>query len=148
MICLSWNYQGFGNPHIVHELPYLVSVKGPNFVFLIETKCNRNKVENIMNKIGFQLSFVVDSKGISGGLAFLWKDNMDVELSTYTKSHISLNVTLPNLGNKVLLTSFYGSPEASKRIGYWNLLRVLKPQDARAWLCMRDFNEILHQHEK
>lgn len=69
----------------------------------------------IRKKIGFKQSFVVDSKGLSGGVAFLWKDHMEVELTTYTKSHISLKVTLPNLGNKLLLTRFYGSPEASKK---------------------------------
>ncbi|XP_042972839.1 uncharacterized protein LOC122304645 [Carya illinoinensis] len=148
MNCLSWNCRGLGNPRTIRELHHLVKTKVPNFVFLMETKCRRNKVEKIRNQIGFHQSYVVDNRGLSGDLAFLWKDGLEVELETYTRWHISLSVKLPEIENGVTLTWFYGSPEPSKRRGSWELLRALKPQNTNAWLCLGNFNEIMDQSEK
>ncbi|KAJ0008131.1 hypothetical protein Pint_29751 [Pistacia integerrima] len=148
MICISWNCRGLGNPRTVRELHHWVKTKCPNFVFLMETKCNRNKVELIRNKIGFSCSFVVESRGASGGIAMLWKDDKEVDLVSYTQHHISIIVNQPTANQKFILTSFYGHPDVSKRTGSWNLLRELKAQTNMAWLCIGDFNEICHQYEK
>ncbi|KAJ0007624.1 hypothetical protein Pint_29766 [Pistacia integerrima] len=114
----------------------------------METKCNRNKLELIRNKIGFSCSFVVESRGASGGIAMLWKDDKEVDLVSYTQHHISIIVNQPTANKKFILTGFYGHPDASKRTGSWNLLRELKAQTNMAWLCIGDFNEICHQYEK
>lgn len=71
MNCLGWNCRCLGNFLIVHELHLLVKTKSPLLVFLIETKCCREKVEMIRNKIRFENSFVVNNRGWSGGLALL-----------------------------------------------------------------------------
>ncbi|KAJ0017174.1 hypothetical protein Pint_11951 [Pistacia integerrima] len=148
MICISWNCRGLGNPRIVCELHHWVKTKCPDFVFLMETKCNRNKLELIRNKIGFSCSFVVESRRASGGIAMLWKDNKEVDLVSYTQHHISIIVNQPTANQKFILTGFYGHPDASKRTGSWNLLRELKAQSNMTWLCIGDFNEICHQYEK
>ncbi|XP_031254340.1 uncharacterized protein LOC116112330 [Pistacia vera] len=148
MICISWNCRGLGNPWTVCELHHWVKTKCPDFVFLIETKCNRNKLELIRNKIGFSCSFVVESRRASGGIAILWKDDKEVDLVSYTQHHISIIVNQPTANQKFILTGFYGHPDASKRTGSWNLLRELKAQSNMAWLCIGDFNEICHQYEK
>ncbi|XP_042958065.1 uncharacterized protein LOC122293587 [Carya illinoinensis] len=148
MKCISWNFRGLGNPRTVQELHLLVRENVSDFVFLMETKCSRNKVEQIRNQIGFQQSFVVNSKGYRGGLAFLWKDNKDVALETYTRNHISISVKILESECPFILTGFYGNPETSKRNGSLELLKALKPKDDKAWICLRDFDEILHQHEK
>lgn len=70
MIGLSWNYQGFGNPWSVQELHLWVKTKCPSFIFLIETKCKREKVEVVRNKVGFDYSFILESRGFSGRLSF------------------------------------------------------------------------------
>lgn len=51
----------------------------------------------------------MDNIGWSGGLAFYWKDQMEVELESYTQRHISLKITQPVISNKWLLTGFYGN---------------------------------------
>ncbi|KAJ0111527.1 hypothetical protein Patl1_02330 [Pistacia atlantica] len=114
MICFSWNCRGLGNPRTVHELHHWVKIKCPDFVFLIETKCNRNKLEIIRNKIEFSCSFVVDSRGASGGIAMLWKDDKEVDLVSYTQHHISFIVNQSTANQKFILTGFYGHPEALK----------------------------------
>lgn len=79
--------------------------------------------------MGFNKSFIVDSIGRSGGLAFFWKDQMDVELESYTKIHISLKIIQPDKSNKWILTGFYGNPLTAKRAESWRLLKALKPSE-------------------
>ncbi|XP_040996249.1 uncharacterized protein LOC121242444 [Juglans microcarpa x Juglans regia] len=118
MSCLSWNCRGLGNPRTVRELHFLVKNKAPSFVFLMETKCKRSKVEKIKRLLNMENSFVVDCKGLSGGLAFLWKEDVDAVLVSYTMK------------------------------GSWQLLRKLKPENDVGWLCVGDFNEIISTNEK
>ncbi|XP_042969177.1 uncharacterized protein LOC122301882 [Carya illinoinensis] len=148
MIGLSWNCRGFGNPHIVRELHRLVKTKCPNFVFLIETKCSRKKVEEIRNKVGFDSSFVIDSRGFSGGLTFLWNSSDNFNLESYSQQHISLILKKAEVNTEIQFTRFYGSPYTVKRNDSWKLLKLLKPRQDKPWFCFGDFNEILHQHEK
>ncbi|KAF5468931.1 hypothetical protein F2P56_013039 [Juglans regia] len=148
MSCLSWNCQGLGNPWTVRELHLLVKNNVPNFVFLMETKCRRNKVERIKKLLNMENSFIADCKGLSGGLAFLWKAEMDAVLESYTQHHISLKVKNSLDGKTWILTGFYGDPITAKRQGSWQLLRRLKPANDLGWLCVRDFNEIVTTNEK
>ncbi|XP_042944729.1 uncharacterized protein LOC122278616 [Carya illinoinensis] len=144
---LCWNCRGLGNPRTVLELHLWVKVKVPNFVFLMETKCSREKVELVRNLLGFDCSFTVDCRGLSGGLVFLWHGLSNLELESYSRSYISM--IHKGLDDKeMLLTGFYGSPQVDQRENSWSLLRALKPNNGRAWVCAGDFNEILHQHEK
>ncbi|XP_019199079.1 PREDICTED: uncharacterized protein LOC109192832 [Ipomoea nil] len=53
----------------------LASRKKPDFIFLMETKVGRDHAEWLRVKLGFQGLFYVDNRGLSGGLALLWKTN-------------------------------------------------------------------------
>lgn len=116
-------------------------------VFLCETKCKRDKLENIKNKIGFDFNFIVDYIGRSGGLSIFWKKDLKAELHSYSLNHVSLLVFSKSLNKNWLLTGFYRQPVVSKRRQSWNLLRLLKPAPSIPWLCMEDFNEIVSQDE-
>lgn len=125
-----------------------VKSKWPKFVFLMETNCGRKRVEDIRNSMGFDRSFVVESRGLSGGLAFLWNSSDDFALESFSQTHITLLLKREEDMNELLLTGFYGHPSTSQRDGSWQLLGMLKPSNDQAWICFGDFNEILHQHEK
>ncbi|XP_042944540.1 uncharacterized protein LOC122278417 [Carya illinoinensis] len=114
----------------------------------METKCGRKRVEEVRRKLGFDCSFVVDSRGLSGGLAFIWKDRMDFSLENYSQSHISMNLSHQESRQQIMLTGFYGSPETARRGDSWNLLERISPKENKSWLCFGDFNEILYHHEK
>ncbi|KAF5480564.1 hypothetical protein F2P56_001303 [Juglans regia] len=148
MISLSWNCRGLGNPRTVRELQFWVKPKCPNVAFLMETKCGRKKVEEVRKLVGFDRSFVVESKGFSGGLAFLWNNTDDFSLDNYSHNHISLSVKSEETNEDMLVTGFYGHPSTSQRESTWQLLKVLKPNSDKSWICFRDFNEVMHQHEK
>ncbi|XP_042942883.1 uncharacterized protein LOC122277065 [Carya illinoinensis] len=51
-------------------------------------------------------------------------------------------------GTTWTLTGFYGHPKTEKRHESWSLLEALKPTTNSGWLCVGDFNEILHYGEK
>jgi hypothetical protein len=46
----------------------------------METKLQKNKMEMVRPKIGFDNLFVVECVGKSGGLALLWEDGCEVEV--------------------------------------------------------------------
>ncbi|KAL0400945.1 UNVERIFIED_CONTAM: hypothetical protein Slati_4124400 [Sesamum latifolium] len=90
----------------------------------------------------------VESNGRAGGLALLWNKDIDIQLQSLSSHHIDVDVLPKNSDGKWRFTGFYGHPEASQRKESWNLLRRLHGQSAQPWVCIGDFNEILHQEEK
>ncbi|KAG6721378.1 hypothetical protein I3842_03G109300 [Carya illinoinensis] len=103
MNLLNWNCREFRNSRKVCELHLLVKKKFPKVVFLLETKCRRNKVEFIHNKLNFEHSFVVDCIGRGGGIAMMWKKELHADLQSHSKA-------------KWMLTRFYGSPIVAKQV--------------------------------
>lgn len=126
-----------------------MKAKCPNFIFLMETKCKRNKVEYVRNKLGFDNSFVVDSRGLSGGLALILNSSSNACLESYSQNHISIAISREDDGQQFMVTGFYGNPNTALSDESWRMLNLLKLNDDRAWLCVGGvgFNEILHQHE-
>jgi hypothetical protein len=45
-------------------------------------------------------------------------------------------------------TGFYGEPARERRRESWLMLRFLRNQADLPWLCVGDFNEILHTKEQ
>ncbi|KAL0401242.1 UNVERIFIED_CONTAM: hypothetical protein Slati_4154100 [Sesamum latifolium] len=77
MKILSWNCQGIGPPWTVRTLTELVKLHRPNLVFLSETKCKARRVDRIKNVVSYN-GIGVDSVGKGGGLALLWRKDIDV----------------------------------------------------------------------
>ena len=69
MSTINWNCHGLGSSWTIQELLDLVSLMKPCFVFLMEVKIRRSRVEQIKIRMGFQGLFYVDNVGTSGGLA-------------------------------------------------------------------------------
>ena len=73
MSLVSWNCRGLGNPRAIRFLKDLLVQKRPSFVFLCETFCGWDKVEQVRAVLDFEGCFVVDAVGHSGGLVMFWK---------------------------------------------------------------------------
>jgi len=148
MNILSWNCWGLGNPRAVRTLTHLVRIKKPELVFIMETKLVSHKADFLKNKLGYSNSFVVDSKGRSGGLILLWHSSVKVEIQNYSRRHI--NAVIQRRAGEMYwkLTGFYGHPETARRPEAWALLRHLSLLSPMPWLCLGDFNEILSNGEK
>ena len=77
----------------------------------------------------------------------LWKAKVDLHIQTYTQNHIDALI-LTNATSPWRITGFYGKPEEHLRHEMWTLLKHLSTRNSSAWLCIRDFNEILSFEEK
>ncbi|KAL4627161.1 hypothetical protein ACB092_05G147900 [Castanea dentata] len=99
-------------------------------------------------KLERQQGLVVPSVRRGGGLALLWKSSTRVDVQTYSPRHIDAIVTEEQGNKKWRFTGFYGNPETSKREESWKLLEQLSRSCDLPWVCMGDFNEIMHSGEK
>jgi exonuclease III len=148
MNLLSWNCRGLGNPQAVRDLCQVTKEKKLAILFLMETKCHRNKMESVRVKLGFDCLFIVDSVGRSGGLALLWNNSELVEIQNYSKRHINAIVKDGAIAQSWKFTGFYAHPDWTKRHESWALLNHLRSFVPLPWLCVGDFNEITEQSEK
>ncbi|XP_019170410.1 PREDICTED: uncharacterized protein LOC109165884 [Ipomoea nil] len=147
MSTLSWNCRGLGNPRTVREIEDIVSRKKPDFVFLMETKVNRDHAERLRVKLGFEGLFNVDNSGLSGGMAMLWRANSMANLIGYSNNYIDIEVTIPGF-DKWRMTGFYGFPKRPQRRESWDLIRSLAGKSELPWVIIGDFNDLLYQYEK
>jgi hypothetical protein len=69
-----------------------VKEKKPSLVFLIETLSKKVVLERIRCRLGFEGVFVVDPLGRSGGLALLWKGDVNLEIFNFSRNHINVVV--------------------------------------------------------
>ena len=116
-------------------------------MFLSETKLRKWSMERKKMSIGFANGLVIPSHGRSGGLALLWRKEVNVDVQSFSDRHIDAIVT-EDRGFKWRITGFYGNPEVHRRKESWDLLKVLSRKFQLPWLCFGDFNEIASSSEK
>ena len=143
MISLGWNCRGLGNLQTVRVLGKLVQQWDPKIVFLLETKIKKKAMEKVMEKINFVNGLIVPKKGRGGGLAMLWKREVDLEIMGYSRSFIDAIITEQGSGFRWRITSFYGNLEAHRRKESREELAASNRKFQLPWLCYGDFNEIL-----
>ena len=147
MRILSWNFRGLGNPKAIRALHNMVQSKVPSILFLIETKMDITEMTVVRSRLGFHNALIVPSMGRSGGLAMLWKDDVDLVIQSYSHHHIdSFIKSTDNFQRR--FTGFYGFSESHRKHESWRLLEHLGSMSRLPWLCVGDFNEILEQLEK
>lgn len=145
---LSWNCRGLGAPRTIQFLQELVLRKRPNFIFLCETLCKKVKVEKIRSLLGFEGLVVVEPRGHSGGLVFLWRFKEEAQLLSFSQNHIDLLLSPKNCPI-FRLSGMYGEPDRLKREYTWNLIRRLESSSpSHPWCIIRDLNNILSQSDK
>ena len=148
MRAISWYCRGIGNPRSARALHDMVRRWKPEIVFLMETKSKVKRMEKIKNKIGFANGLIVPSRGRSGGVALLWTREVNLDINSYSGSHIDAIVKESEGNFQWRITGFYGHPETHQRYESWPLLAFLHSQFQLPWLCLGDFNEILSVNEK
>jgi hypothetical protein len=96
--------------------------------------------------LGFDNCFAMSSSGQSGGLGMFWNNTIDVEILSFSRYHIDARVTERN-SDPWRLTCVYGEAQVSQRFKTWDMLKHIKSSNPLPWMCLGDFNEVLHQHE-
>ena len=88
MRLLSWNWQGLGNLWICRSLRKIVREQAPTVCFLMETRLDKDGFENLYSDLPFQNKIIVKHPNAGGGLAFLWKNTINLEVINYTTNHV------------------------------------------------------------
>lgn len=125
----------------------MIRLINPELVFLSETRCSVSYLESLKAKWNYH-GIVVDKVGLSGGLALLWRKEVDARLLSFSQNHIDTEVVLPRETLKWRFTGFYGFPEQHHRSRSWNILCLLHSRSSLPWVVGGDFNEILADEEK
>lgn len=72
----------------------------------------------------------------------LWNLDIDVQIQSFTKWHISVIMKGMQNDKEWLITGFYGHLEATKREISQSLLKIMNPSNNLSWFCFGDFNVI------
>lgn len=147
MSCLFWNCQGIGSLLTVHTFGDLLRHYRPDVIFLAETKGTSHNIEKL--KRSWNLNGVsVDRIGLSGGLALLWRKEVQLTLLSFSKYHMDSLVKMEDSGPEIRVTGIYGESDAQKRSRTWDLIKTLHAHHTGPWYLGGDFNAILHNTEK
>ena len=73
---------------------------------------------------------------------------MKVDFQTYSPRHIDAIITEEQNNKQWRFTSFYGHPKTNICEESWRLLEELSKRSDLPWICIEDFNEIMHGREK
>ncbi|KAM3705616.1 hypothetical protein ACJW31_03G093700 [Castanea mollissima] len=105
-------------------------------------------MEKVRDRLGFVNGLFVPSRGHSGGLALLWKRELNLNIKSFSNFHIDATITEVSFSLEWRITGFYGHPQTHLCHESWNLLSLLSSQMQLPWFCFGDFNEIVSVEEK
>ncbi|KAF7807601.1 uncharacterized protein G2W53_039762 [Senna tora] len=145
---LAWNARGAGSAEFRRILLDMKQRYHPNVVFISETRIDGGRADNVINTLGFDRRFKVDSIGYARGLWILWDSNnvrLTVVIHTFQEVHAIMEVQ----SHSPFLASFvYASPILDKRRCLWKNLSSVAEHNSLPWVVCGDFNEMLHPDEK
>ena len=146
MNCITWNCRGLGNAATVKELCEIAKKFAPTVLCVVETQVNKARVEGLKDTLGYDNAFAVSSSGRSGGLGLYWNKNTKVEILPFSQYHID-SIISENGGEPWRFTCVYGEAQTAERHKTWDMLKFIKASSPLPWVCMGDFNEVLHRSE-
>lgn len=84
--------QGPANHRTSKILSHLVREQAPNVLFLMETKQTMDEMRKIQADLRYDNFLVVPCVRRAGGLAMLWKDEVNLDIKTYSLNHIDAHI--------------------------------------------------------
>lgn len=150
MRLLCWNVRGVRRTRTFRDLKDFIHVHKPDLIFLMKTKMTVAQMGKLISRIGMDGVLCVPRKeengGYSGGLCFFWRNSIEVSFLSSNFYFIDVWVKW-EVDKECTVTGFYGHPVTANRVLSWTMLRSLKEDPQRPWLCCGDFNEILDVKE-
>uniref|UniRef100_A0A803PC16 Reverse transcriptase domain-containing protein n=1 Tax=Cannabis sativa TaxID=3483 RepID=A0A803PC16_CANSA len=125
MNVVSWNARGLSNPRAFRQVRLLFSQHKPDVIFIMETKLSSGSISKFRNAFNFLNGIEVPRIGLSSGLLFLWKSNVNVTIINYGQNFVDYYLAFDD-GFSCHFSGFYGAPVVSQRKFTWELLTKLK----------------------
>jgi hypothetical protein len=113
---------------------------------VVETQLSKKSVDNLSRCLGFDNSFAVSSSGHSGGLGLFWNNEIKNEVFPYSQYHIDI-IVYEQGKEPWRLTVVHGEAQVNERHKTWDVLKFIRSSNDLLWLCIGDFNEVLHGSE-
>ena len=134
MTLISWNCWGLGNQRAINVLSHLVREKAPKVLFFMETKRTVEEMRRIQEDLPYRCMLTVPYTQRRGGLALLWKEEVNLHIQTYSPHHIDALI-FNDEQHLWRLTRFYSWLEESQKKESWQLLKHLHTRLLVPWLC-------------
>lgn len=81
MNTIAWNYRGLSQPKAVRALKALISKNNPSLLFLSEIKISSlTRFTRLSKYLGFPSFEIFLGSDSAGGIALLWKSDIDVRI--------------------------------------------------------------------
>lgn len=148
MTTLSWNCRGLAAAATLSELCDICRVHQLTILFLMETRANKDRIERVRRRLKFANSFVVEARGLSGGLCLLWDKKVHIQILESSMNFIHTIISSKGDPSDFECSFIYGNPRFQQRRNLWTRILRLNYDRNRLWVCLGDFNEILAAHEK
>ena len=84
-------------------------------------------MERIGSCMQFRNIFVVPRINRGGGLALLWREEISLDIQTYSDNHIDAFIN-HGVDDAWWFTGFYGDPDTASQEDSWSLLKALSQQ--------------------
>lgn len=96
--------------------------------------------------MSYASNHLVSAQNGGGGVALLWKQEIEVEVMGSTNNYIETKIT--HEGRLVYTTFVYEKLDHTKRKAVWEQLNLDGTAKDAPWFLTRDFNEIIDNSEK
>jgi hypothetical protein len=75
-----------------------------------------------------------------------WNNETNIHILPFSQYHIDAVITERD-NEPWRFTCVYGEAQVAQRHKTWDMLKFIKSSSPLPWMCIGDFNEVLHQHE-
>ena len=123
MKIISWNCKWPGNPRAGAVLSHLVKGKAPMVLFQMETRQTVDEMRNIRADLWYDNMLSIPYVRRAGGLAMLWKDEVRLDVQTFSLNHIDAHI-LADQNSPWRLIGFYGKLEEQRKHESWGLWNI------------------------
>jgi hypothetical protein len=138
MNCLSFNCWGEETKPIVRELATISQVLSHHFLFICETRQNKNNMCSLRRRLGLKGFAGFSSYGLSGVLALFWHEQIYVDVQSVNECFIDAYVRVSPNAPQWRLTCIYGEPRVEHHHLMWDTSRRLKNGYDLPWLIKGD----------
>lgn len=133
---------------MVDYLCGLVKNFRPTCVLLSETKGTVERIEKLAKRLDFECWEVVEARGRSRGLIWLWHKEVDIHVVWTSDNVICCTVKNTNKQDVWLLYGVYGPTKYSAKRIFWGDMTEWFNNEEIPWLVFGDLNEIVDNSKR